>query len=287
MSLTTEQREAWLVELLATGRAAAEAVIRVYAQPDLGIEYSPVGEPITRADKDASALIVARLQKAFPNTPIVNEDSDPSTFEGYARASVSFFVDPLCGTQGLIERNGEFSVLIGVAERGHATMGVIVCPSIGHGTYVGVQGVGAFVVREDGTRTPLRLSATNTLARARCGVSRFRGSRSIDAKVAALGCKEIVPFGSEGIAAAEVAAGALEVYAHPSRAFTRLWSACAPDAIVHAAGGLYTDAKGRSFDYAGPLMQGAGVVAASPTLHPEIIRCFVGLDQRTGGETLN
>jgi hypothetical protein len=56
---------------------------------------------------------------------------------------------------------------------------------------------------------------------------------------------------------------------------------------VRAAGGTFTDAKGRPFDYRGALAQGTGIVAASGALHREVIRRFIALDQRTGGETIN
>jgi 3'(2'), 5'-bisphosphate nucleotidase len=116
-------------------------------------------------------------------------------------------------------------------------------------------------------------------------VSRFHRSRSVDAKLSALGCKELVPIGSSGIKGVQVANGALQLYAHPSRGKVKLWDACAPDAIVRAAGGLFTDAKGIPFAYRGSVAQGQGTVAGNPLLHAEAIRRFAAYDKQTGGET--
>ena len=57
---------------------------------------------------------------------IVAEESDPTSFAGYASASAVWFVDPLDGTREFVARNGEFAVMIGLAEEGRATAGVIV-----------------------------------------------------------------------------------------------------------------------------------------------------------------
>jgi 3'(2'), 5'-bisphosphate nucleotidase len=66
----------------------------------------------------------------------------------------------------------------------------------------------------------------------------------------------------------------------------KLWDACAPDAIVRAAGGLFTDAKGASFAYRGAVAQGQGTLAANAQLHAEALRRFAAYDKSTGGETL-
>jgi 3'(2'), 5'-bisphosphate nucleotidase len=52
----------------------------------------------------------------------------------------------------------------------------------------------------------------------------------------------------------------------------KLWGACAPEAIVRAAGGIWTDSSGRPFDYRGPVAQNSGTLAANPTLHAEALR---------------
>jgi 3'(2'), 5'-bisphosphate nucleotidase len=281
-------RQDVLTKLLVAARGAAELVMRVYAEDDMGEEMKGPNDPVTRADKEANAFILASLSASLPGIPIVAEESDPSTFRGFEAEGAALFVDPVDGTRDFIAKNGDFCVMIGLAEAGRATVGVVLCPVFGgkRRTYGAAEGIGAFSFGDDGARTPLHVSNVTDFSRVRCAVSRFHRNKSVDAKLAALGSMELVPIGSSGIKGIQVANAELDLYAHPSRGKVKLWDACAPDAIVRLAGGVYTDAKGMPFDYRGGVAQGQGTLAANAVLHAEAIRRFADYDKRTGGETL-
>ncbi len=261
--------------LLAAAREAADVVMRIYGEADVGMELKGPNDPVTRADKEANALLLDRLARALPGVPIVAEESDPASFVGFGAARCSLFVDPVDGTREFIDKVGEFAVMLGYAEAGAAVVGVVACPALGASglTYAGIAGAGAFVIdHATGERRPLHISPVTTLEDARCATSRSHRDARVDASLDALGVRELVPMGSAGVKGVRVASGEVELYAHPSRGPVKLWDACAPDAIVRAAGGLFTDGAGRSFDYRGPLAQGDGMLAASPTLHAEAVR---------------
>ena len=268
-------------------RGAAELVMHVYAGDDVGAELKGPNDPVTRADKEANAFILAQIAMHLPGIPVVAEESDPSLFHGFESSSVALFVDPVDGTRDFIAKTGEFCVMIGLAEEGRATVGVVLCP-VYQGkllTYGAAEGVGAFRFAEDGTRSPIHVARETDLTRVRCAVSRFQRSKSVDARLATLGVSELVPIGSSGIKGVEIASGHLEIYAHPSRGKVKLWDACAPDAIVRAAGGLLTDARGIPFDYRGAVSQGEGTLAANPVLHAEAVRRFAAYDAAAAGQT--
>ncbi len=282
-------RQDVLTKLLDAARGASEIVMRVYAEEgDMGAELKGPNDPVTRADKEANAFILEKLKASLPGIPIVAEESDPSTFRGFEAEHAALFVDPVDGTRDFIAKNGEFCVMIGLAEAGRPTVGVVLCPVFAgrRHTYGAAEGIGAFLIGDDGSKEALHLSGASDFAAVRCAVSRFHRSKSVDAKLASLGCKALVPIGSSGIKGVQVANGELELYAHPSRGKVKLWDACAPEAIVRAAGGIYTDAKGIAFDYRGPVAQGQGTLAGNPALHAEALRRFAEHDKRTGGETL-
>ncbi len=272
----TMDREAILAVLIDAARDASTIVMRIYAEPDVGAELKGPNDPVTRADKEANAFILDRLKTKLPGLPIVAEESHPSTFAGFESSREALFVDPVDGTREFIARNGEFCVMIGLAEEARATVGVVLCPIFGGRRLVfgGAVGLGAFLFDDDGARTPVHVSRETDFTRVRCAVSRFHRSKSVDAKLATLACKELVPCGSSGIKGVQVASGGLELYAHPSIGKVKLWDACAPDAIVRAAGGVLTDANGVPFDYRGSVEQGQGTVAANPELHAEAVRRF-------------
>lgn len=271
-------RQDVLHKLLDAAAVAAEVVMRVYAESDVGVELKGPDDPVTRADKEANALLIERLTRDFPGVPIVAEESDPATFEGFGSAPCALFVDPVDGTREFIAKNGEFAVMLGFAEAGVPTVGVVHCPALAE-VYGAAVGLGAFRIAKDPVtqeerRTQIRVADTTDLAMCRCAVSRSHRSASVDAKLTALGVKELVPTGGAGIKSVRVASAELEIYAHPSGDRVKLWDACAPDAIVRAAGGVFTDATGRPFDYRGPWAQNAGTLAANPVLHAEALRRF-------------
>lgn len=265
-------RQDVLTKLLDAAAAAAEVVMHVYAASDVDVEFKGPNDPVTRADKEANALLLERLGEQFPGVPIVAEESDPSTFENFGSAPYALFVDPVDGTRDFIAKNGEFAVMIGFAEAGVATVGVVDCPALGE-VYGAAKDVGAFRVTKDG-RTEIHVADATELETCRCAVSRFHRGANVNVKLQALGVRELVPTGSAGIKGVRVASGDIEIYAHPSIYAVKLWDTCAPEAIVRAAGGLYTDAYGRAFDYRGPVAQNTGTLAANPTLHAEALRRF-------------
>lgn len=259
-----------LTKLLAAAAEAAEVVMRVYATTDVGVSYKGPNDPVTRADKEANALLLELLARDFPGVPIVAEESDPETFAGFGSAPEALFVDPVDGTRDFIARNGEFAVMLGFAEAGVATVGVIDCPALGE-RYGGAVGSGAFRITPDG-QTAVHVGRETDVAQSRGAVSRFHRNNAVDEKLAAIGLGTLVPTGSAGIKGVRIATGALDIYAHPSSNAVKLWDACAPEAIVRAAGGVWTDALGRSFDYRGPFAQNSGTLAANRVLHAEALR---------------
>ena len=280
-------RQDVLTKLLTMARGASELVMDVYAGDDVGAELKGPNDPVTRADKEANAFILAQIALHLPGIPVVAEESDPALFHGFESSPVALFVDPVDGTRDFIAKTGEFCVMIGLAEEGRATVGVVLCPVYQgkRSTYGGAEGIGAFLFDDDGGRSPIHVSPETDLTRVRCAVSRFHRSKSVDAKLASLGTSERVPIGSSGIKGVEIASGHLELYAHPSRGKVKLWDACAPDAIVRAAGGLLTDARGVPFDYRGAVAQGEGSVAANPVLHAEATRRFAAYEAEAAGRT--
>jgi 3'(2'), 5'-bisphosphate nucleotidase len=283
--------EKLLLALLDVARAASQIVMRIYAEPDFGVELKGPNDPVTRADKEANAFLVDRLSRMLPGVPIVAEESDPSSFVGFEAAPAALFVDPVDGTREFVARIDEFAVMVGLAEEGRATAGVVVCPAVG-AAFAGALGTGAFVIAVDpaspgdarlrrivdgdgSDRRPIHVATRTDLAEARCAVSRFRRSKTVEAKLASLGVRELIPTGSAGVKGVRVASGEIDMFAHPSTGPVKLWDACAPEAIVRAAGGIFSDATGRPYDYRGALAQGAGCVAANPILHAEAVRRFM------------
>jgi len=157
---------------LEVAREAAALILGVYATA-FEVDFKVGDDPVTRADHEANALICERLLRAFPGVPVVAEESDPATYARFTSADAAWFVDPLDGTREFVAKNGQFAVMIGLAERGRATLGVIVAPAWNRAC-VGVVGEGAWEVPAAGVPTPIHVSMRDTLAGASFVVSRSR-----------------------------------------------------------------------------------------------------------------
>src|SRR5258706_14969167 len=83
-------------------------------------------EPVTLADRIANEIIVNRIAHEFPDDGILAEESE-DTERRLGKRRV-WMIDPLDGTNGFIDGNGDFAVQIGLAEDGEAVLGVVYKP---------------------------------------------------------------------------------------------------------------------------------------------------------------
>jgi 3'(2'), 5'-bisphosphate nucleotidase len=224
-------------------RQAGAIVLEVYGSR-FDVELKGKSDPVTEADRRANAFIVDGLRKSFPGDGIVAEES-PDHGDA-TRARRCWFVDPLDGTKEFIARNGEFSVMIGLAIDGRAQLGVVYQPD-GDKLYRGVVGQGAELEQGRNTRR-LRVSSVGDPSALRLVVSRSHRSASTDQVVQRLGLTQERPSGSVGLKVGLIAEQAADLYVHMS-GYSSRWDACGPDAILQAAGGRFTDLYGVPIDY--------------------------------------
>jgi 3'(2'), 5'-bisphosphate nucleotidase len=255
---------------------AAGVVLDVYGAA-FDVDYKGADDPVTAADRRANALICERLTAAYPDIPVVAEESPPESFAAFRDAERVFFVDPLDGTREFIDRIPEFAVMIGLVVEAQAAAGVIHAPARGV-AWAGAPGLGAWQVGSDGARAAIRVTGTGDLAASRVVASRSHRSQRLERVLAALGARELIAMGGAGFKGAMVASGNAEVYIDAGRGSKR-WDACATDAVVTAAGGRLTDTAGRPIDYRAPgLANEQGMVATNGRVHDEVLARIV----RTG-----
>ena len=255
--------------LIGIAAEAARLVAEVYDTP-FTVEYKGPRDPVTIADRRANDLICERLERAFPGTPIVAEESPPESFADFRASEDVFFVDPVDGTNEFIEHHPEFVVMIGFIEGGVATRGVIHAPIIGT-AWAGTVGHGAVRIEPNGERAPVHVTAVDDLAAATIVSSRSHRSPKLERALEALGVRAVTSMGSAGLKGAEVARGAVEAHVAPHYAGKR-WDVCAAEALIAAAGGRVTDAWGDRFDYrAASLTNDRGLVASNGRVHDTIL----------------
>jgi 3'(2'), 5'-bisphosphate nucleotidase len=267
-----------LDEIVRIARHAAAVVMEVYATP-FTVEMKGPGDPVTRADREANTLICRELEASFPGEAILAEESVPTDGAEIAarfQHERVFFVDPLDGTREFADRNGEFAVMIGLAARGRAALGVVVMPTTGE-ALAGRTGDGesghAFLEASDGSRQPLQVSAVQSPADATLVVSRSHRPRIVQPIIARLAIPRIVPCGSVGVKVARIATRAADLYVHGGKG-AKLWDSCAPEAVLCAAGGRFSDLDGAAINYADPrfsLKLQHGIIASNGALHDAVV----------------
>ena len=240
--------------------AAGEAIMRVYAEPFEVIQKSDQ-TPVTEADLASERVIVKMLTEAFPDIPIVSEETAPE--DGFKPPAARFWcVDPLDGTKEFIAKNGEFAVCIGLIEDERPVMGVVHGPargvtygSNGTGTAIRLQGGGAAESISARAASPEGLVAihSRTNENSRRLAEYFQG-RSILGRVS---CGSALKFGV-------LAAGEADIY--PRFGTTMEWDTAAGQAILEAAGGsVVTIANGERMRYGKHDLKNEGFVAWGKT----------------------
>lgn len=259
-----------LQTMLLIAREASALIARVYAT-DFGVQYKGPDDPVTEADRAANTLACERLLAAFgPEVALVAEESHPTTYANWREAQRVFFVDPLDGTAEFVRRNGDFVVMIGLAEAGRAVAGVLVAPALGV-SWAAAVGLGAWEIDAVGRKQAISVSATSSLDQAAVVMTQSHPSAVLERAVAALRPARLLRRGSAGLKGADVATSRADVFIHPGPAGKR-WDACAPEALVVAAGGRCTDALGAPIDYrSAGLTNDRGVLMTNGHLHDRVL----------------
>jgi 3'(2'), 5'-bisphosphate nucleotidase len=219
-----------LPTLIEAALAAGAEIERIYGE-GCATEEKEDGSPVTIADRNAEQIILERLASAFPDIPVLaEEEAAAGRIPELGRRF--FCVDPLDGTRGFVQRNGEFTVNIGLIEDGEPVAGVIYAPD-SKLLYYGARGEGAFRVRDGGGEEPIRPRPRPASGLTAVG-SRSHASHGTSDKSAHLGIADFVAS-SSSLKFCLVAEGTADLY--PRHGTTAEWDTAAGQAILEAAGG--------------------------------------------------
>ena len=266
---------------LELAREAGAAILDLYKGP-LDIQQK-IGandrEPVTQADTLANEIIVNRLGREFADDGILAEESE-DTVRRLDKSRV-WMIDPLDGTTGFIDGNGDFAVQIGLTEDGQCVLGVVYQPLSGV-LYRAVYGGGTWIERPGCAPERARVSDHVELSTMRLAASRSHRSPRMDTVVEAFGLKEEVRRGSVGIKVGLIVEQQCDLYVHLSPR-TKQWDTCAPEIILQEAGGTITDLFGRPLSYNQAEVQNRnGVVASNGAAHTRIIESLAPLLRQFG-----
>jgi len=265
---------------LAVARELAEragAVLLRYHGSGIQVDEKAGGEPVTQADREASELIMSGLAAAFPADFLLSEEAPDDPARRLAAERV-WMVDPMDGTRDFVNGREGFSVMIGLALRHRPVLGVIYQP-LGELTYFAAPGSPATLSR-GGTGSLLQVSAVADPGAVRLVASASHRDEKIDQVRAALGTSDELNVGSVGLKLGLIARGERDLYVNPSSMSSK-WDTCAPEAVLHAAGGRLTDLYGDPVRYdVAELKNDRGLLASNGALHAPVLERLAHLFPR-------
>lgn len=210
--------------------------------------------PVTVADEEAEAILLAALARIAPGIPVVAEEAVaagrvPSVGELF------FLVDPLDGTREFINRRDEFTVNVALIEHGEPVLGLVYAPALGHlyASHTDDSGAG-FCTLSPAARpaSPAEcgFAAVRTrspdLARLIAVASRSHMTPETEAFLARFAVTERRDSGSS-LKFCSIARGLADIY--PRLGPTMEWDTAAGHAVLVAAGGSVTTPDGAPFLY--------------------------------------
>ena len=248
--------EALARALLPVALAAGRIQMRYFRQ-GVPIETKADATPVTVADQESEALILAALAELAPDIPVIAEEAMAAGVMPDI-GSAFFLVDPLDGTREFIAGRGEFTVNIALVLSDTPVFGLVYAP-VTHDLFI-----------TTGRRTAMRakiapdyvaVDATATLASA--GARQVRVRPADPERVVVMASRshmtpeteqflsrfKVAEHRSAGssLKFCLVAAGEADLYPRAGR--TSEWDTAAGQAILTAAGGRVTTFDGQVLRY--------------------------------------
>lgn len=213
-------------------RAAGEVLLKYYSQDDIAHDLKADNSPVTEADKKANFFIIRELRAIDSSIPCVSEEEEVPNFSIRSSWRRFWLVDPLDGTKEFIQKNGEFTVNIGLIEDGKPVLGAVYAPALSL-LYYGDPENGSW--KQLGSASPQRIYSRIWHSGEPVTVveSRSHPAPELESWMTSLNVKKRIKMGSS-LKFCLVAEGQADVYARFGP--TMEWDTAAGDAIYRYSG---------------------------------------------------
>ena len=254
----TTDRTALLATLVALAEAGGDVVWGHFVA-GCAVMHKADESPVTIADREAEAVILAGLATLTPAIPVVAEE-EAAAGRVPDVTGAFLLVDPLDGTKEFVGRGDDFTVNIALVEGGAPTMGVVYAPARDAIYWSDVtRGAWMAVRKPNEPRHDEQSIHVRACGDAPCAVaSKSHAMPGLDGWLDAGGIATRVSVGSS-LKFVLVASGEADVY--PRTGPTMEWDTAAGDAVLLAAGGRTLDPDGAPIVYGKPGYRNTGFAA--------------------------
>jgi len=238
--------DAMLAVLQEAALEAGRVIMKHYAH-GCAVESKKDSAPVTEADRDAEAIILAALASIVPAIPVVAEEEVAAGRLPSQLGRRFLLVDPLDGTREFLLRNGDFTVNIGLIEDGAPVLGLVYAPVRNRmfiGTSKGAEEITTTSDHAIGSRRGIAVRVHGAERVAVC--SRSHNNPETQKFLSDNRIGSSVSVGSS-LKFCLIASGEADIY--PRFGPTMEWDTAAGDAVLRAAGGLTTTFEGVPLSY--------------------------------------
>jgi 3'(2'), 5'-bisphosphate nucleotidase len=221
----------------------ASELVLPFWRSELVVDAKADESPVTEADRQAEALILARLADLFPGTPVVSEEHAAVFGTPQAVGPRFFLVDPIDGTRAFVRGDRYFTVNIALVQHGRVVAGAIGAPALGQ-TWFTARG-GAWRRGPEADAAPIHARRWRS-GEATAVLSHTIREDAADALAAEYGFSRRRGVDSS-YKLCLVAQGDADIY--PRHGPTMEWDIAAGHAIVEAAGGTVLNYDGSPLIY--------------------------------------
>jgi len=235
--------------------------------PDAPVDIS------TDTDKASQDLILSFLVRTFPDDAFCAEENTPIYTPLRKSGERVWVIDPIDGTRGFAQKNGEFSVMIGLLVKGIPVVGVVLEPVARRVTFALRQGgCWSSVDGENPVRCHVRPTGAVDASILIQSHSRDPGKLTRAARL--FNPVGIISTHSAGVKLASVARGESDIYVNTYNG-CHDWDICAGHILVTEAGGRVTDLSGEPLVYGqANFVQPNGLFGTSGRIHAEVVRLW-------------
>jgi 3'(2'), 5'-bisphosphate nucleotidase len=222
---------------------AAARVILPFWREEKVVHRKADDSPVTEADRQGEALILAELAKRFPDVPVISEE-DASDFGVPEAIGPRFFlVDPVDGTKAFVRHEPNFTVNIALIEHSRPVAGAVCAPATDE-TWYTTRG-GAMKRQAGAPARPIHVRPWPEGAA--LALTSHTMKDDVAAQMAATYGFSARKQMDSSIKFCRIAEGGADIY--PRHGPTMEWDVAAGQAVLEAAGGSMATPEGRPFLY--------------------------------------
>ena len=224
------------------------------------------GTLVSEADYKANEVLIEGLSQQ--GWPILSEEVDDTSER--LGSEYLWIIDPIDGTDGFVEKNGEFSIMVALTKDGVPVLGISYEPS-SNKMYYAVKGEGAFL--DDGeTVKRMQVSICGCMVDASACTGRKHVTKKVNETIKNLGIQKTYLSGGVGVKIGRMLDGDCDLYFSFTHKMGQ-WDVCAPHILLEEAGGMATGIFGEKLVYNQESPKNlVGFLATNGVLHDGVLK---------------